>query len=954
MKKLTVNRLAFSNLKARKKQYTLMIIGIVLAMVFSSGIIFFISCMTTSLNELSYSSYGYQDMIMGRVTNVEAFDNSVDAGVFAEIGTAKIIGFAYTEEGRENKGFSVATYDDKALELSRQCTIEGRMPEKAGEIAIEADALVRLRMKAAVGDTVTFRFRVQNDDEYLEKDIEKTYTLVGILKDKRCNVQEYNSGKGYANIPAAIVSNDEKIEAGGKERICGYGRFGKKDKDGDYYGVFIDYQEANNLVDYAFSEYTDGNMYWNVGGGDIETKGVLAAVLAAVLTIASCVGIVNSFNTNLQDRKKQIGLLRAVGTTRRQIIKIFGREAFIIALIAAPLSVVVSYFLTKAIIHFMGENMVFAPKIWILVIGAVIGVVVVMTAALVPLSVASRISPMQSIRNIDITRKMKNKKIKTKKTFTVPKLLAQRDIAFSKGKTAAVCIMLIISFMLGSFGISFLKYTFDDFSYDLSDYNIYKDFWSVQTEFANNAGPDGYGIPNAVLNEILMLPYVDSVDCHNMANATIITDKKYTMFDLLQNSWCAFELEGKNSCPELTSDNYEKFIEEQEKYRLTQMTGEDYVAYKTYNDKPVVEAKKKFGLGDNYYNTSIETTSEDVVKSLENRVIEGKINIDRLNSGEEVILCLPQKSAFIYRTENYSYDGNPTTYVTFTLRYDVKPDGTLEYHDSRNEKVLKIFENDVHAGDEIDVSMVFDKYFGEEGINYAEEEIYSSEARQYRKTVKVGAIIDDNGDFGYTGQVITTNAGYASFGAPEFISSADVILNCECTDEINDAVCDSLDALASGNVFSYNSKFTTMKEMETQKNTIIVGFASVIILFFSVCASLINNSMTAKIREDKKQIGTLRAVGTSSSELTKAYILRLLRIFAIGFIGGFIAYLVAHFGLYFALKCMDKIDESGYLSFLIWPSIVFCILIFAVCAFNLWRQVRKQMKYSIVDNIREL
>ena len=35
----------------------------------------------------------------------------------------------------------------------------------------------------------------------------------------------------------------------------------------------------------------------------------LAALLAAVLMVASCVGIVNAFGTNLNDRKRQIGML---------------------------------------------------------------------------------------------------------------------------------------------------------------------------------------------------------------------------------------------------------------------------------------------------------------------------------------------------------------------------------------------------------------------------------------------------------------------------------------------------------------------------------------------------------------------------------------------------------------------------------------------------------------------
>ena len=49
--KLTINKLAFGNLKARRKQYTLMIIGILLAMIFSSGTLFFVSCFQSSREE---------------------------------------------------------------------------------------------------------------------------------------------------------------------------------------------------------------------------------------------------------------------------------------------------------------------------------------------------------------------------------------------------------------------------------------------------------------------------------------------------------------------------------------------------------------------------------------------------------------------------------------------------------------------------------------------------------------------------------------------------------------------------------------------------------------------------------------------------------------------------------------------------------------------------------------
>lgn len=63
-KKLTYNSLALSSLKNRKKSYALMIIGIVLAMMFSSGVPFFISCMNSSRDEIQYRKQGKQETIV--------------------------------------------------------------------------------------------------------------------------------------------------------------------------------------------------------------------------------------------------------------------------------------------------------------------------------------------------------------------------------------------------------------------------------------------------------------------------------------------------------------------------------------------------------------------------------------------------------------------------------------------------------------------------------------------------------------------------------------------------------------------------------------------------------------------------------------------------------------------------------------------------------------------------
>ena len=126
---------------------------------------------------------------------------------------------------------------------------------------------------------------------------------------------------------------------------------------------------------------------------------------------------------------------------------------------------------------------------------------------------------------------------------------------------------------------------------------------------------------------------------------------------------------------------------------------------------------------------------------------------------------------------------------------------------------------------------------------------------------------------------------------------------------------------------------------------------SIIIISFVICASVINNSISARIRENKRVIGTLRAVGADQRDLVKSYIIQMLSMFSWGTGIGFSVYLV----LFITSKIIKIFYPSMIdLSFNPWVTIAMTILLFAVCSINLWSKVRKEMKNSIVENIREL
>ena len=146
--------------------------------------------------------------------------------------------------------------------------------------------------------------------------MEKKYKLVGILQDKKSIIgyTYFESDQYDTLIPAILVSNKEKIDAGGKEMLAFYIKCKNKNFD----------EISKSVSQKATSEINDNYVSSNNSASfdDLTSGGDLAVLLLIVLILASCVAIVNSFNNNLKDRRKQIGMLRAIGTTKRQIINI--------------------------------------------------------------------------------------------------------------------------------------------------------------------------------------------------------------------------------------------------------------------------------------------------------------------------------------------------------------------------------------------------------------------------------------------------------------------------------------------------------------------------------------------------------------------------------------------------------------------------------------------------------
>ncbi len=323
-KKLTVNTLAFGNLKNHKKQYTVMVIGIILAMVFSSSVIISLFSFHYSRLEMGRKAMGIQDEILINISE-QAMKNADKEGYIDEYGFAHMVGFASTSAENEENGFYLAWLDDDAKALSYQSFIEGSYPTNENEIAIEQSVLSRLGIEAQIGDEITLDVFPQNGKSHISTSNTKSYKLVGIAEDKYSHLPVLSD----SCIPSAFVCEGLQTDVGGKESLVCYFTYADFDfepfitVDGqtiiqDRTSVLHDYLGQSDFV-HLDNENSFENIYTNYrdyyGGFMEESNIIYISIIGIVLALTSCIAIVNSFNSNIKERKQQIGMLRAVGTT---------------------------------------------------------------------------------------------------------------------------------------------------------------------------------------------------------------------------------------------------------------------------------------------------------------------------------------------------------------------------------------------------------------------------------------------------------------------------------------------------------------------------------------------------------------------------------------------------------------------------------------------------------------
>lgn len=412
-------------LKRNKRRTALTIIGIMLSVALISTIGLFFKGMQDAQIQDAKNSVGSFHLAFQKM------DEKLSSKIINNPKVSRSGFYTVSEEIKigDKLVVNIITATDKALELFPYNASVGRLPEKQNEVAMEKWVLSSIDKDAKVGNIVKVN--------------SKEYTLVGILED---NVSNQMNGNGL------ILSKNNNIN---KQNVALLVEISSKTN------LKTALEELKQLGD-KDSVMENRYLLQMHGVGD-ESSGfgglyVALAIIIGIVLISTIAVIYNSFQISVVERIKQFGLLRAVGTTPRQIRKSVLREGTILAVISIPLGLICSIIAIYGIsiaFKLLGVDSVIPMKIsvypMVLLVSGAVGLASIYLSALVPAFFAGRISPLNAIsgRNSITKEKIKRRNnVVIQRIFGFEGALAAKNIKRNRKRYRITVFSIVISVVL--------------------------------------------------------------------------------------------------------------------------------------------------------------------------------------------------------------------------------------------------------------------------------------------------------------------------------------------------------------------------------------------------------------------------------------------------------------------------------------------------------------------------
>ena len=489
-------KLAKESLKSEKRRNFMIIIAISLAAFLMSmcGTLFF--AFQESQNNMATFQASYDNLTEDKIEKLRHQPEIEMVASLYNLGEIKM---------PEGYSLYLAYMDDAACYIARnQFTLkDGTMPSKENEIAVDREMVNKYFSNTAIGDKISFQINGKPQDFVISGITESSTESQGnyscyISKSFVENSSNYNPAKYQSYVCFADADSTSKEIL--KERIASIG----KEIGADYSLSFLFFRE-------------------NMG---LSFENILTFVSLSVLVLFAGITVIQSiFRISINEKIRNFGQLRTLGTTALQIKKMINYESRYLSWLGIPPGIVLGAIVGTV----LGSNEFssgFSPiNIPFVMIGvSIICTLMVKLSVRKPLKIAATTSPIEAVRyiayrNAPMQSRKHNKKIS-------PYSLALLNLGRDKKKTASTLLSLIFGglllFISASAAVSNTPEQFvrEKFFVNGGSFRIYLSEESVGKNETNN--PLNESLKEELLNTKgiqKIIPLRDSVGmCHYSIN----------------------------------------------------------------------------------------------------------------------------------------------------------------------------------------------------------------------------------------------------------------------------------------------------------------------------------------------------------------------------------------------------------------------------------------------------
>ena len=167
--------------------------------------------------------------------------------------------------------------------------------------------------------------------------------------------------------------------------------------------VFVN-GSSKSALEAALKAYPDAKVYSRAEFVKERSKFIgqllnMVYVLLALSVIVSLFGMVNTLVLSVFERTRELGMLRAVGMTRRQVRRMIRQESVITALIGASIGLPLGLALGWVVTHRLAKyGVTYQVPVQALISFVVVAIVAGLWAALLPARRASRLNVLNALQ----------------------------------------------------------------------------------------------------------------------------------------------------------------------------------------------------------------------------------------------------------------------------------------------------------------------------------------------------------------------------------------------------------------------------------------------------------------------------------------------------------------------------------------------------------------------------